>query len=60
MKTAGNIDEDNMKKYFQEISTMMILKKYFQVAELLEGKRIAANNRFSENVQINIDKNFDI
>ena len=43
-----------------EISTMMILKKYFQVAELLEGKRIAANNRFSENVQINIDKNFDI
>ena len=47
MKIAGNIDEDNMKKYLQ-------------VAELLEGKRIAASNRFSENVQINIDKNFDI
>ena len=27
MKIAGNIDEDNMKKYFQDISTMMILKK---------------------------------
>ena len=38
----------------------MILKNYSQVADLLEGKRIAASNRFSGNVQININQNFDI
>ena len=59
-----NIHEDNMKK-LQEISTRITwknisrkyprwwyAKKYFQVAELLEAKRIAASNRFIENVQI--------
>ena len=33
----------------------MILKNYSQVADLLEGKRIAASNRFIEDVQININ-----
>ena len=33
---------------------------YFQVADLLEGKRIAASNRFSENVHLIINQYFYI
>ena len=36
------------------------MKKYLQVADLMEGKRIAASNRFSENVHLIINQYFYI